>query len=712
MGNAAAKRDAIASAASNGNALDLANMLDQLSVDDRNYGKYYDEGDDEGRTPLHHASSNGFVVVVELLLRAGANKNELDNNGRTPLYLAVANEHVDVVELLVRMGVDLDHSFTATSQLDGDVEHEPPLHHAADRGLLGMVQMLLHAGADPNKRFSDIGKTYSGCTPLHRATRNGHADVVKALIDGGGGVNNIENGGNTPVHLAAFRGYLTVCKVLVENGADLDRRNNQNQTPLDMARRGGFKEIGEYFEQCLAVDPLQRQSTSLKAAMAKKDTLASTAKARRDNANEAASMNAPSPSPSEKKLFGAFRHVTQSMSKMVSGYRIGGTDQPSHGSDGSDYDLSSIIESVGHSSSILQSGDDYDVESEPLATDMSPLGVSLSDRRLSATSSSRRGTKQDDAATSRGELKLPALFPPTTNSSSQQSSSHQSSSHQSSGHSSSTVSGYSSVKGNTTPVSSATGGRGSYSAGAIRGGMGLMPSMLQTASILALSMKGGRFCAEDDGEDSDGDSDGDPTNENSIAQLRHLLEQHNIGRHATQGDEDPYKDRTGVGDDALDSSDDDSDDDAVHDVFASCYERQQRDNTPTRSPAPRSPAPRSPAPRSPAPRSKVPSGFQSLSSSLKLQPTSIAASSSSSTSSSDTSPSQRPASAGSKLSLPYLLAGFGLGSSNKEVNAKVKAPNTPLSGTSTPIMPRLTTATTTMGTLSAAASALTSPSPR
>ena len=246
-------------------------MLDQLSPDDRHNGKYYDEGDEDGRTPLHHASSNGFVVAVELLLRTGANKNELDNNGRTPLFLAVANEHVDVVELLTHMRVDLDHSFTATSQLDGEVSHEPPLHHAADHGLLGMVQMLVRAGADPNKRFSDVvGKTYSGCTPLHRAAHNGHTDVVQALIDAGGGVDNVESrGGNTPVHLAASRGHLAVCKVLVESGqADLDRRNNKNNTALDKARNGDFKEIEEYFEQALqtrlALDPHHRQSMSLK----------------------------------------------------------------------------------------------------------------------------------------------------------------------------------------------------------------------------------------------------------------------------------------------------------------------------------------------------------------------------------------------------------------------------------------------------------------
>ena len=682
MGNAAAKREAIASAVSRGDALELAGMLDQLSADDRHNGKYYDEGDEDGSTPLHHASSMGFVVGVELLLRTGANKNELDAAGRTPLYLAVANQQMDVVDLLIRKRVDLDHSFTATSQLDGEVEHEPPLHHAADCGLLDMVQMLLRAGADPNKRCSDlVNKKYTGCTPLHRASLNGHADVVQALIDAGGGVNNVEGNGNTPVHLAAYRGHLAACKVLVESGhADLDKRNNKNHTALDMARRGGFKEIEDYFEQALQTrlsqDPLQRQSMFLKAAMAKKDTTNAAAMARRANAD----LSVPSPSPSEKKLFGAFRHVTQSMSKMVSGYRMGG-----QAGGGGDDGGSSYIESVGQSSSIYQSGDDNDYEPqyEALATDRSHLGGTFSERRLSV---SGRGTKQDAAVASEGgELKLPALFLSTSSSSSQHSSS-----------SASIVTGQINVAGNTTPFNLDGGDDGGSCCGSprgtMRGGMAFMPSLLQTASILALSMRGNRFCAEND---SEGGSDNEGGN---IEQLRNLLEQHNIGRLGSQSD-DPYKDRNGEDD----ASDSDSDDDDVHDVFASCYERQQRENTPARTPA-----------RSPV-RSKAPSGFQSLRSSHKQK---SAPELESTTPLPGTSPTQRPLTASGKFSLPSLTA--GLGNSNKETNVNAnanvaKSSNPRRSGTSTPIMPRLTTATTaisTSGTLSAAASVLSSQSPR
>jgi len=704
MGNAAAKREAVASAISRGDDIKLAGMLDQLSADDRLNGKYYDEGDEDGRTPLHHASSMGFVVGVELLLRTGANKNELDSTGKTPLYLAVSNEQKDVVELLIRNRVDLDHSFTATSQLDGEVQHEPPLHHAADCGLLDMVHVLLRAGADPNKRYSDlIDKKFSSCTPLHRASLNGHSDVIQLLIDAGGGVNNAEGDGNTPLHLAALRGHLATCKVLVESGqADLDKRNNKNYTAVDLARRGGFKEIEEYFEQtlqtCLSQDPMQRQSMSLKAAMAKKDTSTAAAMARRANADEGNHLGVLSPPPTEKKLFVAFRNMTQSMSKMVTGYRMGSQQ----GGGDTDDVGSSYIESVGQSSSYYQSGDDYDCEpqSEALVTDRSYLGRPFSERRLSVSDKCIY-PKQDATAAavaSEGigkELKLPSLFLPSTTSSS-------------SYHSSSANSGQSSVSthvsgqrlGNTTPVN--LGGNDGDSCGGsprgamMRGGLAFMPSMLQTASILALSMRGNRFCSEDDSEGSD--NDGDPTNESgSIEQLRNLLEQHNIGRHGTQSD-DPYKDKNGE-DDASDSDDDDD----VHDVFASSYERQQRKSTPARSPV----------------RSKAPSGFQSLRSSIKQT---FAPEQESVSPLPGTSPTQRLLSATGKLSLPYLTAA-GLGSSNKQVtgnestvvNAKLHANGHNRSGTSTPTMPRLTTATaamSTMGTLSAAASALSSPSLR
>jgi ankyrin repeat protein len=38
-----------------------------------------------GCTPLHLASANGHLIIIDLLENAGANKNAIDNEGRIPL---------------------------------------------------------------------------------------------------------------------------------------------------------------------------------------------------------------------------------------------------------------------------------------------------------------------------------------------------------------------------------------------------------------------------------------------------------------------------------------------------------------------------------------------------------------------------------------------------------------------------------------------------
>ena len=53
-----------------------------------------------GRAAAHHASRNGYVEIVKLLLAAGVKKDKIDTSGETALTLATKKGHHGIVQQL------------------------------------------------------------------------------------------------------------------------------------------------------------------------------------------------------------------------------------------------------------------------------------------------------------------------------------------------------------------------------------------------------------------------------------------------------------------------------------------------------------------------------------------------------------------------------------------------------------------------------------
>jgi len=115
-----------------------------------------------------------------------------------------------------------------------------PIHTAAAEGHADIVRLLLEKSLHSGLVDSSLN------TPLHIASARGHTEVVSILLTikpYDHSTRNIQN--NTPLHLAVNGGHLKIVQMLIEEGVKTKVKNKAGQTPLDIARARGRSDIIE-----------------------------------------------------------------------------------------------------------------------------------------------------------------------------------------------------------------------------------------------------------------------------------------------------------------------------------------------------------------------------------------------------------------------------------------------------------------------------------
>ncbi|XP_064072407.1 oxysterol-binding protein-related protein 1 [Vanessa tameamea] len=229
----------------------------------------------EAEESLLYSARHGEISVVKALLEANKEgKLRLDINckgksktnlGWTPLHLATYFGHMDVVEVLLDAGVDVD---------EVNDTGDTALHKASFIGNEELVILLLNYKADVNimngegRTAADVCKTQdvqrlleaAGLAErrdrerkLLTAAREGRIEEVQELLSGSSppNINCADAQGNTCLHCAAYRGHARVAVLLLQNGVDTTLKNNNGQLAIDLARDGDMREV-------LSVRPVQR----------------------------------------------------------------------------------------------------------------------------------------------------------------------------------------------------------------------------------------------------------------------------------------------------------------------------------------------------------------------------------------------------------------------------------------------------------------------
>jgi ankyrin len=192
---------------------------------------------DFGSTPMSEAAVVADPALLGALLEAGANVESPNADGQTVLMVVARTSRVDAARLLLKHGADVN----AVEKWRG----QTALMWAAAQNQPAMVRELIAAGANANARatVNDWGRQVTaepraiyrpagGLTPLLYAAREGCAECITALVDGGAEINTPDPENISPLLMAVINMRFDAAAVLIARGANPNHIDFWGRAPL------------------------------------------------------------------------------------------------------------------------------------------------------------------------------------------------------------------------------------------------------------------------------------------------------------------------------------------------------------------------------------------------------------------------------------------------------------------------------------------------
>jgi len=163
---------------------------------------------------------NNDLYLMRHLVEHGADVNRY-NNGLTPLSRATELNNIKAIAFLIRNGAEV-----SKANENGEI----PLYLAVKNGHDTAAGILLTKSEDA---YSDANwGTSIGETLVNIAAANGHAQVVKMLVEAGTAIDTPDHLENTALNIAAEQGFTDIVRYLLMQDANIDHRNLKGMTPI------------------------------------------------------------------------------------------------------------------------------------------------------------------------------------------------------------------------------------------------------------------------------------------------------------------------------------------------------------------------------------------------------------------------------------------------------------------------------------------------
>ncbi|KAL9626490.1 MAG: hypothetical protein Q9204_007261, partial [Flavoplaca sp. TL-2023a] len=237
-----------------------------------------------GKTALHDAAERGFLEVVQLLIKHGADLMAKSNARETPLSFAAYSGSIPCVQALLDAGVPIDHDEAGVKQATyaaaANSQHSM-LQWLYDKGAVvdvrgchnnnvlhgtvcdcadpAIIRLIMETASKQGTPQSVLNaRNMHGKTPIMDAVERNRLAAVSVILQYDPlDLEIADNDGRTALHWAVSRNLLAMTKLLLEKSRSTTFVNKRagpkfkNMTALEMAVEKGYVEIIKIISEVL-----------------------------------------------------------------------------------------------------------------------------------------------------------------------------------------------------------------------------------------------------------------------------------------------------------------------------------------------------------------------------------------------------------------------------------------------------------------------------